>query len=248
MWYYVKDGKQQGPVSDEDFQHLVGSGSIRRDTLVWREGMPDWKVYAETGNDIDESPALPEAGSAKGVVCSVCGRTFSSEDVIRIRDALVCASCKPQFVQRLKESAVLPARMEYAGFWIRFVATFIDGIIVGVVSMFLQFVAAFLVAVIENEAASISIALLIYLIQILISAAYEIVLIGKYGATLGKMACQIRVVTAEGNNISYGRATGRFFAKMLSAMIFYIGYIMAAFDEEKRGLHDHICGTRAVKC
>jgi len=47
--------------------------------------------------------------------------------------------------------------------------------------------------------------------------------------------------------ITYGRATGRCFAEILSGMICYIGYLMAAFDEEKRALHDRICNTRVVK-
>jgi len=83
-------------------------------------------------------------------------------------------------------------------------------------------------------------------IQIGIAMAYEIVLIGKYGATLGKRACKIHVVTADGGKVSYGRAAGRYFAKLLSGFTCLIGYIIAFFDEEKRALHDRICNTRVV--
>jgi uncharacterized RDD family membrane protein YckC len=79
-----------------------------------------------------------------------------------------------------------------------------------------------------------------------IGITYETVLIGKYGATLGKMACKIKVVTAEGGRVSYLLAFGRYFAKILSAMILMIGYLMAAFDDEKRALHDRICNTRVI--
>ena len=79
-----------------------------------------------------------------------------------------------------------------------------------------------------------------------IAVGYETLMIGKYGATLGKMAAKVRVVTAEGGKVSYGRALGRYFSKLLSGMICAIGYIMAAFDEEKRALHDRICNTRVV--
>jgi len=72
------------------------------------------------------------------------------------------------------------------------------------------------------------------------------VMIGKFGATLGKMACKIQVVTAEGGRVSYLRSLGRYFAKFLSGLICLIGYIIAAFDEEKRALHDRICVTRVV--
>jgi uncharacterized RDD family membrane protein YckC len=60
------------------------------------------------------------------------------------------------------------------------------------------------------------------------------------------MACKIRVVTADGGKVSYMRALGRHFAKILSYMICLAGYIMAFFDDEKRALHDRICNTRVV--
>jgi uncharacterized RDD family membrane protein YckC len=70
--------------------------------------------------------------------------------------------------------------------------------------------------------------------------------VGKNGATVGKMACGIRVVGADGKSVGYGKSTGRYFAKMLSYIIILIGYIMAAFDDEKRSLHDRLCETRVV--
>ena len=76
--------------------------------------------------------------------------------------------------------------------------------------------------------------------------SYETIFIGKYGATVGKMACRIKVVTADGGQVSYLRAVGRYFAKLLSAFTLMIGYIIAAFDPEKRALHDRICNTRVV--
>jgi uncharacterized RDD family membrane protein YckC len=55
------------------------------------------------------------------------------------------------------------------------------------------------------------------------------------------------VITADGEPITYWRAFGRYFGKLLSGIILGIGYLMAAFDEEKRALHDRICHTRVVK-
>jgi uncharacterized RDD family membrane protein YckC len=60
------------------------------------------------------------------------------------------------------------------------------------------------------------------------------------------MLMKIKVVTADGIPMSYGRSTGRYFAKILSGLIIYIGYLMAFWDEEKRALHDRICKTRVV--
>jgi uncharacterized RDD family membrane protein YckC len=79
-----------------------------------------------------------------------------------------------------------------------------------------------------------------------IGVAYYVFFVGRYAATPGKMICGLRIVTAEGGKVGYGRAAGRFFAEILSALCCTIGYIIAAFDDEKRALHDHICSTRVV--
>ena len=71
--------------------------------------------------------------------------------------------------------------------------------------------------------------------------------VGKHGATPGKMACGLKVVSPDGGPVSYGKACGRFFAEMLSGLTLGIGYIMVAFDDEKRALHDRICNTRVIR-
>jgi len=65
-------------------------------------------------------------------------------------------------------------------------------------------------------------------------------------ATLGKMVLQIIVTDNEGNRISFGRATGRNFAKIISILILLIGFIMIAFTKRKQGLHDMIAKTLVV--
>ena len=65
-------------------------------------------------------------------------------------------------------------------------------------------------------------------------------------ATLGKMAIGIEVTDMDGQKISFGRATGRFFAKCISGLILYIGYIMAAFTQQKQALHDILASCLVV--
>jgi uncharacterized RDD family membrane protein YckC len=65
-------------------------------------------------------------------------------------------------------------------------------------------------------------------------------------ATLGKLALGIVVTDLNGNKITFGRATGRYFGKILSGMIFAIGYIMAGFTERKQALHDIMAGCLVV--
>jgi uncharacterized RDD family membrane protein YckC len=62
-------------------------------------------------------------------------------------------------------------------------------------------------------------------------------------ATLGKMVLGMRVTDLQGNRISFARATVRHFSKYISAMIIFIGYIMAGFTDRKQALHDMIAGT-----
>jgi uncharacterized RDD family membrane protein YckC len=66
-------------------------------------------------------------------------------------------------------------------------------------------------------------------------------------ATVGKIAVGLKVTDLNGQRISFARATGRHFAKILSAMILMIGFIMVAFTERKQGLHDLLAGTLVVK-
>jgi len=66
-------------------------------------------------------------------------------------------------------------------------------------------------------------------------------------ATLGKMIFGMKVTDLNRNRISFARATGRHFAKYLSSMILFIGYIMAGFTERKQALHDIIASTVVVR-
>ena len=84
------------------------------------------------------------------------------------------------------------------------------------------------------------------LVQFLIGLCYAVFFLGRFAATPGKMACGLLVVRADGSALTYPRAAGRHFADMLSGITLCIGYLIAAFDLEKRALHDHICDTRVV--
>jgi uncharacterized RDD family membrane protein YckC len=65
--------------------------------------------------------------------------------------------------------------------------------------------------------------------------------------TLGKKALGLTVTDLEGRRISFGRATGRYFAKIISTLILCIGYMMAGFTERKQALHDMIAGTLVLR-
>jgi len=69
----------------------------------------------------------------------------------------------------------------------------------------------------------------------------------SHQATLGKMALGLKVTDLEGRRISFVRATGRHFAKILSGMVLFIGFIMVGFTRRKQGLHDMVAGTLVIR-
>src|SRR5262249_39770822 len=83
-------------------------------------------------------------------------------------------------------------------------------------------------------------------IGFLIKMVYEVGFLTRFSATPGKMIAGIKVTDGAGHPIRFGLACGRYLSKALSCLTFGVGYILAAFDEEKRALHDQICNTRVV--
>lgn len=248
-WYYTHLGRQVGPVDQETFQSLVSGGQIKPSTLVWNTAMTDWARYGRIGGD---SPTLAtEAPSAmatpEAATCAECGAGFSREEMICYEGSWICARCKPIFVQKLREGIRLSGTMEYAEFGIRFGAKFIDWIILMAVNVAIMIALGVLGGTSSDQSHVVTLVAFGNILQIALYAAYNTWFLGRYRATPGKMACHLKVVTAEGDRVSYARALGRHFSEYLSSFILFIGYILAAFDDEKRTLHDRICNTRVVK-
>ncbi len=106
QWYYSANGQQAGPVSDQEFDSLAKSGTIRADTLVWREGMANWTPYSSIGASAPLVPAGPAAAAvgAPGTSrCVECGQYFPTGDMVQYSNSHVCAGCKPIFFQKLQE-------------------------------------------------------------------------------------------------------------------------------------------------
>ena len=137
-----------------------------------------------------------------------------------------------------------------AGFWMRVVATLIDAFIVLVLQFLLgALLAAAGVVTDGGQAGALgNLALLVQIFSTILSAAYYVVFTGHCGQTPGKMALRIKVIRRDGAAISYGRAAFREIpAKFLSGIIFGIGYLMVAFDDQKQGLHDRLADTYVIK-
>ncbi len=254
-WYYAVGKEQKGPVDETTFKNLCNSGTIAAQTLVWNKTMTDWQAFEKIAPNqtITDSPAAPAEQSTVSTgkkLCSECGKAFGDDELVAYQDSLICAGCKPIFLQKIREG-VSTGQMIYAGFWIRFAAKMVDGLIMGVVNILIGLAFNTIFPPDINNAqdfqAVMMPAIISGLLQMCFYVFYMVWFVGKHAATPGKMLCGLKIVTPQNERVSYLRALGRTFAEILSGIIFYIGYIMAGFDEEKRSLHDRICSTRVIK-
>ena len=142
------------------------------------------------------------------------------------------------------------APVHYGGFWIRFVAAFLDGIIVQTVVLPIAFVLGGMIGVasiatrMPAGGARIVGMIVGLALGIVASWTYEAAMESSAKqATLGKMIFNLQVTDLNSQRISFARASGRHFGKYVSGMILLIGYIMAGFSEKKQALHDLIANT-----
>jgi len=144
-----------------------------------------------------------------------------------------------------------PLPEPYAGFWIRVLAYLIDSLVMMAVSCPLGVLLGLGVVATgadQNSDSAIFTNGFSNVLSILIGWLYFGLLeSSSWQATVGKKVLGLKVTDMDGNRISFGRATGRYFAQILSGMICFIGFIMVAFTEKKQGLHDIVAGTLVVK-
>jgi uncharacterized RDD family membrane protein YckC len=157
-------------------------------------------------------------------------------------------------------------QVAYAGFWLRFVAYLIDGLLtsIAIFALFLPF--AFLTGIAAHLgtlqdysrhgqpdpaaiAALLSLIFTFVGISILITWLYHAYMeSSEWQATVGKRAMNIYVTDLSGQRISFLHATGRNFAKIITGLLpLFIGYIMAGFTERRQALHDMIASTLVLR-
>lgn len=136
---------------------------------------------------------------------------------------------------------------EFGGFWIRVGAYFIDLVVLIIPVLLISFLfRAVTPASDELELAIVDV--MDSFLSIIVWWIYFAVMnSSEWQATVGKRVVGLKVVDENGNRISFGRATGRYFAEILSGLILLIGYMMVGWTKRKQGLHDMIASTYVVK-
>ncbi len=257
-WYYALGNRQAGPVDDDEFQRLCETGIIGRDTLLWREGMANWQPLHSIPELLPPPPLQttqtkdkPDAATSGGA-CSECGRKLPPEQLLEFEGLQICADCKASFFSQLQEG--VRARlggMDYGAFKMRALAFLIDNAILQAAGAMLTTAASPFFGWTETSSDTKEAWLLssiLILAAFAINVFYNVWFVGRFGATPGKMALGLRIVTANGKRLTYWRAFFRFLAEYLSGCpTLYVGYLMAAWDDEAQTLHDRICNTRVIK-
>jgi uncharacterized RDD family membrane protein YckC len=206
------------------------------------------------------------------VFCSKCGANLAA-------DTAFCQSCGSPVARTALATApavavsphagvgaiVYATNVTYAGFWLRFVAHLIDGVIVSLLMLILVVPLFFLMGGVAffssfphesgerldpgQMGALFSLISLLVGVSVLGQWLYFAYLeSGEKQATWGKQTLSLYVTDLAGNRVTFARASGRFFAKLISALIpLWIGYIMAGFTERKQALHDMIASCLVLR-
>lgn len=199
--------------------------------------------------------------------CSNCGQAFSSAAIAPRPPVMSAAAAVPvaggaPVVPAYAASISMP-RVEYAGFWLRLVALVIDNVILGLgffliviplifLTGFRRFLDEFHPGEALNDTGIFMLIVFFFLAAtgaLVFTWVYHALMeCSEWQATVGKKALGLVVTDMAGQRVSFGRATGRHFGKMITNMIpAFIGYVMAGFTEKKQALHDMLAGCLVLR-
>ncbi len=199
--------------------------------------------------------------------CSNCGQAFAVAAAMA-RAPMMSSSVAAPIVGGVAAApayagyAAVP-RVEYAGFWVRFLAFLIDNAVMGVGFVLILIPLIFLTGLGGiigeihpnedlNDAGIFMLFGLLFLaatVSLLWTWLYHALMeSSEWQATVGKRLLGLVVTDMAGQRVSFGRATGRHFSKIVTNMVpAFIGYIMAGFTERKQALHDMLAGCLVLR-
>jgi len=199
--------------------------------------------------------------------CSNCGQAFAVAAAMA-RAPMMSSSVAAPIVGGVTAAppyagyAAVP-RVEYAGFWVRFLAFLIDSAVMGIGFVLILIPLIFLTGlggiigeIHPNEDMNdIGIFMLFGLLFLAATVSllwtwlyHALMESSEWQSTVGKRLLGLVVTDMAGQRVSFGRATGRHFAKIVTNMVpAFIGYIMAGFTERKQALHDMLAGCLVLR-
>jgi uncharacterized RDD family membrane protein YckC len=194
-----------------------------------------------------------QAPTQEALACSQCQRTFAQSDLVQIAGNWVCGNCKPAFLSRVMAGGPDAASsVRYAGVGIRFAARFIDGLVF--IVPFMIVAALLLPNLLRTPGRPTMFNGAFMGAGLIFGLFYEVLMMRYWGATLGKMACGIKIVRADASSLGWGVSFGRYFMynvvisaiPIINFILLLTTAIMAAVDDQRRGLHDRVCDTRVI--
>lgn len=243
QWYVGRDSRQSGPFALDEVRQMRADGRLAARDLVWREGMPDWTAAASVA-ELAESAVggiLPPIDS---------GTIVRSAPAIGDRPGGSGGEWNPYAAPADvggDVGATTPdGPIVYADYLPRVGAAILDQIFLLLLTLPAGFLIG-LVAAVLGAGSEGTLGLLGNAIGFGVSLAYYVGLESSAKqATWGKQICGIKVTDLRGGRITAGRATGRYFAKIVSALSFGIGYLMPLVTARRQTLHDMLVGCLAV--
>jgi uncharacterized RDD family membrane protein YckC len=133
------------------------------------------------------------------------------------------------------------------GFWVRFGAVFLDGLLIDALAYGLRFAFTGSFSGPTDPVEAIKQALVTFPVFFTAVAIYEILMISAAGGTLGKLAFRIAVVDEAGRRLDLRRSTLRYLAKLLSNLTLGVGYLIMVWHPRRQAMHDRMAGTLVVE-
>lgn len=216
-WFYADGDERRGPFDGHELRERFARGELPPTTLVWNDSLPDWQAASTLPFLVPPKGAAPPPLETSGGYAE-------------------------------HYAPIGAAAYGYAGFWKRFAAYFLDSIIVSIATLPIFIVLGVMMfAGGQSLEAAGGLNIIMNLLSVFIAWLYYALFeCSRFQGTPGKMALGIQVTDLDGRRIGFGRATGRYWAKLVSAIALMIGFIMAGFTEKKQGLHDMMAGTLVV--
>ena len=245
---YVRQRIQQGATFDVLMGELVPQGWGAADVQKAFSSLNATPPAIPSAPLVQAVPAgaslSPQATNIQGSVAVASGIPAAQNAINNPASAVPARSIQSNPIIA-NQSASFAQRQEsvmYGGFWIRAVASAIDGVLLSFVTLVLGIGAFLMNANVATNQVIVSI------FQVVIFMLYfSLFESSRKQGSIGKQLCGLAVTTLDGQRISFGRALARCFSKWVSSIVLFIGFLMVAFTAKKQGLHDMMVSTLVVK-